>query len=56
MRALLLLMLMLAVALVALGAVEPTLFVLSLVGLLLLAGTAAAAVVSMQGPGPRPHH
>ena len=54
MRTLLLILLAVGVALVTIGAVEPELFVLSLLGMLVLTGTASVALAAALHRGP-PH-
>lgn len=53
MRTLLTFLLMAGVALLVAGAAVPQLFVLSLLGLLVLTGTASVALAAMGPPGPR---
>ncbi|TQN41930.1 hypothetical protein FHU33_1319 [Blastococcus colisei] len=54
MRTLLLFLLATGVALVTIGAAEPELFVLSLLGMLIIAGTASVALAAAHHRGP-PH-
>jgi hypothetical protein len=54
MRTLLLILLAVGVALVTIGAVQPELFVLSLLGMLVIAGTASVALASAHHHEP-PH-
>lgn len=54
MRTLLTFLLLLGATLLVVGAVNPGLFVLSLLGLVVLAGTASVALAAMGPPGP-PH-
>lgn len=54
MRILLLLLLAAGVTLLMIGAVVPELFVLSLLGMVVLTGTASVALAGMEHPGP-PH-
>jgi membrane-bound ClpP family serine protease len=56
MRALLVTLMALGLALVVAGAVTPDLFVLSLLGMLVLAGTASVAIAGSMQNGPRPHY
>jgi hypothetical protein len=56
MRTLFLFLVTVAVGLLTIGAVVPELFVLSLLGMVLLAGTASVALATMQDPGPHPHY
>lgn len=55
MRTLLAVLLLAGVVLLVAGAAVPELFVLSLLGLLVLAGTASVALAAMGPPGPRLH-
>jgi hypothetical protein len=55
MRTLIAFLLLVGTALLVAGAVDPELFVLSLLGLLVLTGTASAALASMKPPDPRLH-
>jgi hypothetical protein len=56
MRTLLVLMLVVGATLLVVGAVSPELFVLSLLGLVVLTGTASVALAAMGPPGPRRLH
>ncbi|MGY2128669.1 hypothetical protein [Blastococcus sp. SYSU DS0617] len=55
MRTLIAFLLLLGAALLVAGAVVPELFVLSLLGLLVLTGTASVALAAMGPRGPRLH-
>ncbi len=57
MRTLLVFLLIVGTVLLVVGAAAPQLFVLSLLGLLLLAGTASVALAGLGPPRPpQPHH